>query len=308
MFARPRLDLPVFGCLIVFVSLAAIGCGGDKKAKGPSNNQQYEQALKIPSHDIRAARLISIAANQLSKNNEIGADKTLEAAILAAKSVETAGFRADCLLKIFALRASTGQAEISRDLLRDTSRAIDGVKQPSQKFSLLLRMANAYSRDLKKPISAKAALKEAEALMAELPEGEQLGARIRYAGSLELAGETEQANELMTAALTEAEGLSDLRAKAEALGDAAVALYDLDRGEEADKRLAEAEEAAAAIEDAEQKAHAHSSLARKMMMADKGSNARALLKQAMSAAEAVADPQMRNSIMDEINASKSLLE
>ncbi|MCA9175895.1 MAG: hypothetical protein KDB14_15525 [Planctomycetales bacterium] len=295
------------GCVALVALLAtASGCGGGGgAAKTPSFNELYDQALKLPAADLRAKQLVGLASRQAKANDSINADKALEAAMLSIKSLSGTE-RAELLLSVFGVRAKIGQAAVSGDLLKDASRTIDELEAGAKKFSLLLTLANAYARDMEKSILAKASLKEAEPLLEQLSEQEQVSGRIRYASALRAVGDNEAAEPLHTAAVQAAAELEP-RARVEALGDAASALFQLEENEAATTLFSSATEAAAAISDPEGQAHAYLSLARKMLLGGQNSRASELFRQAHSAAESIPEPTMRSSVMDEIAAGRRLL-
>lgn len=287
--------------------LWSTGCGGGGDAQAPTLKEQYEQTLQLPP-EVRGPRLIAIATQQLANNNEIGADKTLEAAEQSAEAVGDPYFRADAYLKIFALRVRTGQAEIYRDLLKEALKAAEKIERVEQKYDTLLQVAEAYARDLDKSSSASLRLADAEALLPQLSEDQQLGARIRLARTLAVTGDAERSQAMLDESLKQAGELPDARNRIEAWGEAAATLIRLERTDEADPLLSQATAAAGEMEDAEARSHAYLSLARKMMLTSQDARAGSLLRQASSAAEEIGDPTMRSSVMDEISATRRLLE
>lgn len=303
------LSVAALSVAALLAAVLAAGCGGGGgNAKAPPLNQQYEEALKIPSADVRGPRLVAIATKQIQGSNEIGADKTLLAAALAADKIKDPNHKADTYLKIFALRAQAGQSAVFKDLLKSASKASAEIESPQQKFDCLLRLAEAYARDLDRKTTAAARLQDAEAVMPQLSEAEQLGATFRLSGALAVLGEADRAQQLLDGSLAKARELEDPRAKCEGLGDAAGVLFGLDRDSEAQPLLDEASGVASGIKDAEARSHALASLARKLMLSGQNGRAAGFLRQAQASAEEIGDPTMRSSIMDEIAATKRLLQ
>ena len=294
-------------CLLCAAAAIGLpGCGGGQ-AEGPSLNKQYEDALKIPAAYPRASRLIGIASQQIKKNNEIGADKTLTSAAAAADKIDNADQRADVYLSIFAIRATTGQAVVSKDLLKEAAKATDEIELQGQKFGKLLRLAEAYARDLEKQATASGHLAKAEEILAQLSDTEQLQANIQLSGTLAVTGDADRSQQLLDSTIEAARQLEDVRKKSDLLGQAAALLFELDRGSDAQPLLDEASGVASGIKDPEGRAFALASLGRQLMLASQAARASGFLKQAQSAAEEVGDPAMRSSIMDEIAGTRKLM-
>lgn len=310
MSPRGRVREPALALVcLAFIScgLLCLGCGGGgSSSKAPPLKEQYEQALQISDPATRAQRMVDIARDYVRQDNAIGADPAMEAAEQAAGSAEQQRQRAELYLELFDVKAMAGDAKYGVELLKKATRAAREVENPVEQFPLQIQLAKAYAQDLHKANSAKGALRKAEPLIESLPPEQKLGARIQYAVAATLAEENEQGETMLSEAASAVDALEG-RERCEGLGDLAVALMELGKTSEAETHLAGAAASAESLEDPEAKAHAFISLGRKLLLAGKEGSAGKYFQSASSAAESVGDPHLRNSIMDEVNALKRML-
>ncbi|MFM7205652.1 MAG: hypothetical protein ACKO4T_03135 [Planctomycetaceae bacterium] len=304
---RPALFAPCLvaaACGLVLIAPLA-GCGGTKKKGGQTIAEQLARARTDKTPGGVARELAKVARAQLKSGDRTGAVKTLaEARATIADDADAAIF-APRLTDIATVYATTGERNSAREAIDTALAMAERLGDPVARVNVLAKIGTVYaSKDagLGETSKAKGVLKQA----ADLAAGADVSDRFRpqalaavaigYADA-NLAADAQTVIESLESL---ADGLQDLRPKAEALAAAATVRARSGASDRSAALLAEAAKAARTIEGAANKTFALLAVAKAMKAAGDPKGASGLVTEAEKSAARIGDPEQQKEALQEI--------
>jgi tetratricopeptide (TPR) repeat protein len=276
------------------------GCGSKKKALTVA--QRVEKAKKLPSPEARAAELTKIAASRADAKDKKGAGETLG---LALAEVPEEGQPLVCvplLIEISETYIGIGQKSSARKAIELAAKMAATLEDPKGKATVLSQIGviqGSSESGLGDTRGAKKSLDEAAKLategVSERFRGEALAVvAMGYAD----AGLANDAKEMIVTLEGLADGLADLRPKAEAYAAAAAVRAAGGDKEGAGKLLEKASAAAKEINDfPANRAYALVAVAKALVANGDKAGAKKLLADAEKSASKVPDPEQQKAAM-----------
>jgi tetratricopeptide (TPR) repeat protein len=276
------------------------GCGSKKKALTVA--QRIEKAKKLPTPEARAAELSKIASMRADAKDKKGAEETLG---LAFAEVPEGGQPLVCvplLIEIAETYIGIGQKGSARKAIESASKMAGKLEDPKGKATMLSQIGviqGSGESGLSDARGAKKSLDEAAKLASEdVPErfrGEALAVvAMGYAD----AGLANDAKAMIGTLEELADGLSDLRPKAEAYAAAAAVRAAAGEKEAAGTLLEKASSAAKAINDfPSNRVYALVAVAKALVANGDKAGAKKLLADAEKSASKVADPEQQKAAL-----------
>jgi tetratricopeptide (TPR) repeat protein len=300
--------------ILLTVGLAVIapsaGCGSRKKALTVA--QQIEKAKKLPTPEARAAQLTKIAATRADAKDKKGAEETLG---LALAEVPESGQPIVCvpiLIEIAETYIGIGQKSSARKAIELASKMAGTLEDPKGKATVLSQIGviqGSSESGLGDARGAKKSLDEAAKLatedVSERFRGEALAVvAMGYAD----AGLANDAKAMIGTLEELADGLADLRPKAEAYAAAAAVRAAGGEKEAAGTLLEKASTAAKEINDfPSNRVYALVAVAKALVANGDKPAAKKLLADAEKSASKVADPDQQKTALKTVRVLQSKL-
>jgi len=300
--------------MLLAMGLAVIapsaGCGGKKKAMTVS--QLIEKAKKLPTPEARAAEFAKIASMRADSKDKKGAEETLG---LALADVPEDGQPLVCvplLIEIAETYIGIGQKGSARKAIELASKMAGTLEEPKGKATMLSQIGviqGSSESGLSDARGAKRSLDAAAKLASEeVPErfrGEALAVvAMGYAD----AGLANDAKAMIGTLEELADGLSDLRPKAEAYAAAAAVRAAGGEKEAAEALLSKASEAAKAINDfPSNRVYALVAVAKALVANGDKAGAKKLIADAEKTASKVPDPEQQKAALKLVRVLQSKL-
>lgn len=305
--------IPTFLVLLavgLVVIAPSAGCGGKKKVL--TVKQRLEKAKKLPTPEARAAEFSKIATMRADAKDKKGAEETLG---LALAEVPEEGQPLVCvpiLIEIAETYVAVGQKPPARKAVETASKMAATVEDPKGKATLLAQIGviqGSGEAGLGDARGAKKSLDEAAKLaaedVAERFRGEALAVvAMGYAD----AGLATDATKMISTLEGLADGLTDLRPKAEAYAAAAAVRAAAGDKEAAGKLLEKASTAAKEITDfPANRAYALVAVAKALVANGDKATAKKLLADADKSAAKIADPEQNKAATKLVRALQGKL-
>ena len=311
---RPTMPVTLLVALLGGVVLLAPLAGCGTKKKGPlTMAERIKRARQDKSPGGRARELAKVARLQAKAGDKAGAIKTLsEARSTIADDNDPAVF-APRLIDIAAAYAAIAEKNSAREALDKAGTMATRLADPVARVGVMARVGEVLgSRDagLGDTTTARKILDEAAAVAI----GPDVGDRFRpqalaaVAIGYANAGLAADADAVTGKLESLAEGLDDLRPKAEALAAAANVRARSGSKEKAAAMLAEAANAARAIDGAANRAFALLAVARATKAAGDGTGAATLATEAEKSATKIGDPEQQKEALQDIRALQAALK
>jgi len=254
-----------------------------------------------------------VARVQAKSGDKAGAIRTLAEARGTIADDADAAIYAPRLIDIAAAYATVAEKNSAREAIDTAAAMTERLGDPVARVNSLAKIGEVYGAKeagLADAVKAKKVLGEA----ADLAAGEDISDRFRpqalaavalgYANA-NLAGDADAVTEKLESL---ADGLQDLRPKAEALAAAANVRARSGAKEKATALLAEAAKAAKAIDGSANKAFALLAVARAMKAAGDTAGATALAAEAEKAAAKIGDPEQQKEALQDVRAMQAALK
>lgn len=310
----PRLVACLAALLCGMACIAPLaGCGGTKKKGTMTIAERLKKARADKAPGGQARELAKVARMQLKSGDKAGAVKTLaEARGTIADDADAAVF-GPRLLDIATAYALVAEKNSAREAVDTAATMAERLDDPVAKVGVLARVGEVYgSKEAglgdagkAKDMLAKAtAIATSDAVSDRFRPQALAAVAIGYANA-NLAGEAQAVIEKLEAI---ADGLDDLRPKAEALAAAASVRAKSGGKEKAAELLADAAKAAKGIDGAANKTFALLKVATAMKAAGDLDGAAALAAEAEKSAAKIGDPEQQKEALQEVRTLQSALK
>ncbi len=286
--------------LAVAAVLPSAGCGG-KKGK-QTIAQRITKAKALPSPEARAAELAKIAGMRAVAKDKKGAEETLGEALAEVPEGGQPQICVPLLLTIAETYVGLGQKTPARKAVDTAVTMASTIEDPKSKATLLARIAIVQGNretGVGDSRGAKKSLEEAATLATnEVPERFRGEALAVVAMGYVDAGLAEDAKDVIVTLDKLAEGLTDLRPKAEAYAALAAVRASLGEKDAAAELLEKASAAAKEITDFPgNRVYALVAVAKALVANGDKKGALTLLADAEKAASKVPDPDQQKTAM-----------
>lgn len=289
------------------------GCGGTKKKGTLTIAERIKRARQDKSPGGRARELAKVARLQAKAGDKTGAIKTLSEARSTITDDADAAIFAPRLIDIAAAYATVAERNSAREAIDAATTMAARLTDPVARVGVLARVGEVVgSREagLGDASTAKKILAEATALAA----GDDVAERFRpqalaaVALGYANAGLAVDADAVTAELESLADGLEDLRPKAEALAAAANVRAKSGATEQAATLLAEAAKAARRIDGSANKTFALLAVARGMRAAGDANGAGALAAEAEKTAAKIGDPEQQKEALQDVRTLQATLK
>lgn len=303
--------------LAVLCGLALVaplaGCSGAKKKSPLTIAERIKKARAEKSPGGPARELAKVARVQAKSGDKAGAIRTLAEARGTIADDADAAIYAPRLIDIAAAYATVAEKNSAREAIDTAAAMAERLGDPVARVNVLAKIGEVYGgREAGLADAAKAKKVLAEA--GDLAAGDDISDRFRpqalaavalgYANA-NLAGDANAVTEKLESL---ADGLQDLRPKAEALAAAANVRARSGAKEKATGLLAEAAKAAKAIDGSANKAFALLAVARAMKAAGDMAGATALAAEAEKTAAKIGDPEQQKEALQDVRAVQAAVK
>jgi len=290
-----------WACLAAW-PLVLAGCGGSPN--GSPNGRSYASetsAAMAQPPDVRALTLTRLAYRRAKAKDEVGAEQTFQQAEAACREIKDPAAQVEAYALMAEAYFRLGNAKAAQYATRSAAAVLQRTTDPEAKSRCLVTLADVYL--LAKDASAAAEnLKAAEQAATEIKGAD--GTADGYARAIALgrvalgylaAGQADQSERVIQAAIAQAATLDQERLRAVAVAEIAMIFHKAKQTAAAAKTFDRAVTVARAIANPQPKAHALAEVGQKLAAAGQLAEGKRLVEEAEAVARKIpaADQQQQ---------------